>query len=320
MFRPTTVKMVKISVGMMGSSVASGSSSLSTPAQVTSFLNVAKKHGVRELDTARVYNSGRSEELLGEVDAFKDFDIATKAPAFAPGSLEEAKIIDNCEKSLKALKTDKVPLYYLHGPDKKTPFEEQCRAINTLYKQGKFDKWGVSNLSASQVQEVLDICEKNGYPKPKAYQGGYNPLSRPLTEDELLPLLKKNKIQFYAYSPLAGGLLAKPIAQLKSPEKGTRYDEMKFLGDIYLTKENVEALEHVQAVCDKEGIPLVEATMRWFMHHSPLGGDDFVILGASRESQLEKSLEACEKGPLPETVLKPIEELKEKAKIVMPSM
>lgn len=304
----------------MGSSVANGSASLSTPAQVTAFLAIAKKHGVKELDTARVYNSGRSEELLGETHAWLDFNIATKAPAFSPGSLSEKNILENCDRSLKALKMEKVDIYYLHGPDSKTPFAEQCRAMNTLAEQGKFERWGVSNLTPKQVQEVWDICSKEGYELPTVYQGGYNPLSRPNTEDALLPLLRKLGMQFYAYSPLAGGLLAKPISQIQNPEKGSRFDTMKVFGDMYLTDENVNALKNLQSACDAEGISLAEATMRWFMHHSPLGEDDAVILGASSDAQLEKTLAACGKERLPSSVLRAIEELKEKGRMNLPSM
>lgn len=320
MFTPTVRKMVKVSVGMMGSSVASGSASLATPAQVSAFLAVVKKHGIKELDTARVYNQGRSEELLGEVDASKDFIVATKAPAFAPGSLKEANIIENCGKSLEALKMKKIPLYYLHGPDKDTSFEEQCRAVNTLYKEDKFEQWGLSNISPSQVQEVHDICAKEGYPPPKVYQGIYNPITWEFQEKQLFPVLKNLNMEFYAYSPLAGGLLAKPIAQIKSPEKGSRYDQMKIFGDMYLNDENVAALEKLQSVCDSESVPLVEATMRWFMHHSALGADDAIIVGASNESQIDKSLSACEKGPLPEALAKSFQELRESIKFDMPSL
>ncbi|KAK5045900.1 hypothetical protein LTR84_008686 [Exophiala bonariae] len=293
-------KMVKIIVGMMGSSVAKGSSSLSTPIQVTSFLNTVSKHGfVHELDTARVYNGGRSEELLGETDAHKRFAISTKAPAFAAGSLAEQNIIANCRKSLAALKQDKVDIYYLHGPDRTVALEEQCRAIDGLYREGRFERFGVSNISDAEVQSIHDICVREGYVLPSVYQGGYNPIGRG-AEKTLFQLLRKLGMAFYAFSPLAGGLLAKPLAEIRTPAKGSRFDEMKIFGDIYLTKEILGALEMVQSRCDVEGVPLMEATMRWFVHHSPLGKEDGVIIGASTEAQIDASLNACEKGPLSE--------------------
>lgn len=102
--------MVKVIVGMMGSSVAAGSKSLATPTQVQEFLNCVKRHNIKELDTARVYAGGKSEELLGLVNAHSQFAISTKAPAFVPGSLSEVNIIRNCERSLAALKQDKLDI------------------------------------------------------------------------------------------------------------------------------------------------------------------------------------------------------------------
>jgi aflatoxin B1 aldehyde reductase len=300
--------MVKVIVGMMGSSVAKGSSSMATPAQVLSFLDVVHRHGIRELDTARVYNAGRSEELLGAVSAHSRFAVSTKAPAFAPGSLSEGNILENCAKSIAALKQDKVDIYYLHGPDRTTSLEEQCRAINKLHREGRFERFGVSNISDAEVQKIHDICVREGYVLPSVYQGGYNPIGRG-PERTLFPLLRKLHISFYAFSPLAGGLLAKPLSEITTPAKGTRFEEMKVFGDIYLTPDILSGLARVQAGCDQEGISLLDATMRWFMHHSPLSAEDGVIIGASTEAQIDQSLSACEQAPLPEKVQDAWEEL-----------
>ena len=306
----------KVVVGLMGSSVANGAPLLSSPDGVKSFLKICSKHDVTELDTARVYNSGKSEEMLGAVDACRSFRVSTKAPAFAPGSLSFDKIRRNCELSLKALNAasgkgdvdGKLDIYYLHGPDKQTPLEEQCRAIGKLHAEGKFDRFGVSNLSDEAVQEVYDICKQEGYCLPKVYQGGFNPIGRG-AEETLIPLLRKLDMKYYAFSPLGGGILAKPLEQLMKPEKGTRFDEMKIFGHLYLTDAILKGLKRVQEVCDKEDVPLMEATMRWFMHHSVLGDGDGVIVGASKESQLEGSLTAAEKGPLSRELLDAWEEL-----------
>lgn len=109
-------------------------------------------------------------------------------------------------------------------------------------------------------------------------------------------------MQYYAFSPLAGGLLAKPVDQILKPEKGSRYDAMKVFGDIFLNDTVLGGLKTQTELCSKHDISIMEATMRWFMHHSPLGDEDGVIIGASTEKQIEASLSACEKGPLPEEV------------------
>lgn len=298
----------KIIVGMMGSSVAKGSTSMATPDQVNDFLNVVKSHNVKELDTARVYNAGKSEELLGTVNAQKDFLISTKAPGFASRSLTYDAILENSRKSHDALKQDKVDIYYIHGPDRDTPLEEQCRAFGKLYQDGRFSRFGVSNLSAAQVQEIHDICKREGYPLPSVYQGAYSPIHRS-AETGLFPTLRKLNIAWYAWGPLAGGLLAKPIDDLLKPKEGTRFHEMPIFGDMYLKKSNIQALKKMNETCEEAGMSMMEATMRWFMHHAPLTSDDGVILGASSKEQVDATLSACEKGPLAEAVVKGWEEL-----------
>lgn len=297
----------------MGSSPGKGSSSMATTEQVKSFLEVVKSHGVKELDTARAYNSGKSEELLASAEARKQFIISTKAPAFESHSLSYEAILSNSEKSHKALQQDKVDIYYIHGPDEATPLEDQCRAFGELYKKGRFERFGLSNLSPTKVQIVYDICKKEGYPLPTVFQGLYNPIYR-VPEEKLFPKLKELNIAFYAWGPLAGGLLAKPIDELVKPKPGTRFDEMPIFGTMYLNETNIAALKKQNEVCEKAGISMMEATMRWLRHHTALTESDGIILGASSSSQIEASLTACEKGPLPQEVVSGFDKLWDAAK------
>jgi len=306
--------MVKIVVGMMGSSVQGGSKSLSTPQQTSDFLSMVASHNVSELDTARVYAGGKSEGLLGAVHASSTFAISTKAPAFSAGSLAHSKIIANCNASLAALKQDRVDIYYLHGPDAQTPLEEQCDAINQLYTEGKFSRFGVSNIAPSAVRTIHDYCKTKGYVLPSVYQGGYNPILR-TTEEHLFPLLRELGMVFYAYSPLAGGLFAKELSEIRAPEKGTRYDEMKVFGMLYLgDEEALKALERLTGLVEGEGMEMVDATMRWHVNHSILGDGDAVILGGSSIEQVERTLRACEMGALSEELQAGFEELWQVAK------
>lgn len=43
-------------------------------------------------------------------------------------------------ESLKALKTEKVDIFYLHAPDYTTPFEETIRYVNELHQEGRFER------------------------------------------------------------------------------------------------------------------------------------------------------------------------------------
>lgn len=312
--------MVKTIVGLMGSSAAKGAAALATTSQVASFLGVCKAHQVSELDTARAYNKGRSEELLGELseEVKRGLLISTKAPAFTPGSLTYNEIIDNCNKSLRALQTNSVDIYYLHGPDSATPLEEQCRAIGQLHSEGKFTRFGISNLNEETVTRICDICTRKGIVLPSVYQGGYNALHRK-AEVTLIPLLRKYGIDYYAWGPLAGGALAKDINDLLHPKEGSRYQAMPMFGTMFLKDEMVSALKTITAKCQGKGLTLLEASLRWLKHHSALGSNDGFIVGASSNAQLEASLTGSQAGPLDEELVRAFEDMWEEVKGVAPA-
>lgn len=303
--------MVKVIAGLMGGSVAGGAAKLATAEQLRPFLFMLASHKVTELDTARVYNGGRSEELLGEVqDTVRSnhFDIATKAPGFSPGSLAYDNIIKNCNASLAALKEKAVDLYYFHGPDGKTPLEESLKAIHQLHQEKKFSRFGISNFSNEQVLEMISLCKQNGWILPSVYQGGYNPFLRTM-ESKLLPTLREHSIAFYAYSPLGGSFFSKTTEQLRTPPDGSRMHAMKVFQQIYVNDLSLELHSQLQQACQQAGLEMKEACLRWLLHHSPLDDEDGIILGASSHDQMEENLRACEGGPLPESVVASFENM-----------
>ncbi|TIA25411.1 Aldo/keto reductase [Aureobasidium pullulans] len=301
--------MVKLIAGLMGSSVASGSARLSGVEQLHSFLKAIKESNVRDLDTARVYNSGRSEEDLGKIPEAKDeFSIATKAPGFSPGSLAFDNIINNCAASLAALKQERLDLYYLHGPDRSTPLVESLRAINQLFQEGKLAAFGISNYHATEVEKIFRLCAKHGFVRPSIYQGGYNPLLR-AADKELFPLLRRHNISFYAYSPLAGGFFSRPIAELRNPPSGSRMEQMHVFSMMYVNDLSLAMHEQLSQACKKEGLTLKEATLRWMMHHSMLGADDGIIIGASTPEQVRENVRACGGGSLPSSMVELFEDI-----------
>jgi aflatoxin B1 aldehyde reductase len=81
----------------------------------------------------------------------------------------------------------------------------------------------------------------------------------------------------------------------------------------YFKNSNFEALRLVEGVAQKHSLTLLEIALRWCIHHSELktrvkGGNDGVIIGVSSFSQLESNLADLEKGPLPEEVVKALDE------------
>lgn len=172
-----------------------------TPEQVNPYLDAFYKRGYTQIDTARGYSTGApgtSEPRLGAVEAGKKFIIDTKVSSRQPGDHKKEKIAQEVEISLKALQIDQINILYLHQPDRATPFEETCEAIDKAHKEGKFRKFGLSNFTTNEIEQILEICERRGFVKPSVYQGQYNPIVRG-AEKELFPLLRNNNIAFYAW-------------------------------------------------------------------------------------------------------------------------
>lgn len=106
------------------------------------------------------------------------------------GHLDEKGLRENLEKSLKALRTEQVDLWYLHGPDRTVPFETTLKVVNDLYQEGKFKRLGVSNYMAWEVAQMSEMCKQHGWKQIDVYQGVYNALHRSV-ELELLSCLRK---------------------------------------------------------------------------------------------------------------------------------
>lgn len=207
---------------------------------------------------------------------------------------------------------DQVDVYFLHSPDPETPLEETLAAIQELYAAGKFRRFGLSNFLPDQVQQAYDICKEKGYVLPSVYQGNYNPVARRI-EADLFPLLRKLNMSFFAYSPLAGGFLTKKHEDITNGVSGGRFDKDSRIGQMYHKLYNkptlLAALEKWEDIAKDAGVSQAELAYRWVAFNSALKREhgDGIILGASRPSQLENTLEGLEKGPLDGEVVKRIE-------------
>ncbi|KAJ7802922.1 Aldo/keto reductase [Mycena olivaceomarginata] len=127
-------------------------------------------------------------------------------------------------ESLKALNTECQARHLVspRTPDRTIPYEVTLKAIDELYREGHFKRWGVSHYTSWEVAEIVGICKQHGYVQPSVYQGIYNAIHRNV-ESELFPALRKFGIAFYAFNPLAGGFLTDRYSTIDAtPEAGDR--------------------------------------------------------------------------------------------------
>ncbi|KAJ4418485.1 hypothetical protein N0V82_005565 [Gnomoniopsis sp. IMI 355080] len=295
-------------------------SSISSDEQIQKVLAVLKESGIEKIDTGYTY--GDSEECLGRAHASSEFAIDTKNPGGLspdPSVSTENGVLEIIGQSLARLQTDHVDVYYLHAPDRRVPFADTLKGINQVYQSGAFRRFGLSNFLPGEVEEVVKICKENNYILPTVYQGSYSAIQR-LMEDELLPILRMHKICYYAYSPSAGGFLAKTPEQLKT-RSSTRWDPSNLMGEMYrnlFAKEaNIEALGRWHEIADAEGISGIDMAYRWVVHNSVLDGSlgDSIVFGALKEDHLRSTIAAIEKGPLSENAVAEIDKIWERVKV-----
>ena len=265
-------------------------------------------YGFSELDTAYVYNDGESERLIGSaLENLKGpFSIATKVNPRITGKLDTDAVLSQFSESLRRMKLHHVDILYLHFPDPSTPVESALEACAMLHEEGKFRELGLSNFPAWLVSEVYNTCKHRGWMLPTVYQGLYNPLSRH-AERELDKALDYYGIRFYAYNPLAGGLLTNKYRD-KAIKDG-RFTNRPNYQKRYWHGSYFEAIDEIELVCEKHEINITEAAYRWLAYHSMLSPqrDDGIIIGASSSQQLVQNISYVNRGVLPDDIVKAIE-------------
>ena len=178
----------------------------------------ALEAGINFFDTADMYSSGASEEVIGR--ALKDFGperenlvIATKVfypMGDAPNDrgLSRKHIMAAIDGSLRRLGTDYVDLYQIHRFDADTPIEETLEALHDVIRAGKARYLGASSMPAWQFAKMLFIADAHGWTRFVAMQNHYNLMYRE-EEREMIPFCLDQGIGVLPWSPLARGLLAR---------------------------------------------------------------------------------------------------------------
>jgi diketogulonate reductase-like aldo/keto reductase len=166
--------------------------------------------GMTMIDTAEMYGSGRSENLVGEaIEGQREQVYLVSKVLPSNASLEGT--VRACEASLKRLRTDVLDLYLLHWRGR-YPLHETIRGFERLLEQGKIRAWGVSNFDVDDMEELFTTpggaaCASN--------QVLYNPEHRGI-EYDLLPWCAQNGVGVMAYSPVGQGGRLLSSAALKN--------------------------------------------------------------------------------------------------------
>ncbi|MDA1309564.1 MAG: aldo/keto reductase [Proteobacteria bacterium] len=257
----------------------------------------AIEQGITLFDTADMYGGrGGSEEQLGEVLGPRRKDIVLASKFGMAMSDDGTKIggsrryiMTAVEDSLRRLKTDWIDLYQLHQPDPLTPMDETLRALDDLVSQGKVRYIGCSNLPAWGVVDSQWISKTGGFSRFVSCQDEYNLLNRAV-EAELLPAMQAHGCGLLPYFPLASGLLTGKYKRDAMPDGARLTDMPKFANRTYVTEQNFDIVDKLDAFAKARGHTLLELAFSWMAARPTTAS---VIAGATKPEQIDANVAAA---------------------------
>jgi aryl-alcohol dehydrogenase-like predicted oxidoreductase len=189
---------------------------------------VSLEAGIRFVDTAEVYGSGRSERLLGQF--LKETDqpvlVATKYFPF-PWRLRKKSLIKALRGSLERIGTESVDLYQIHQPYSLLPIENLMEALAEAVKEGLTRTVGVSNYNQTQMLRAYSALARKDIPLA-ANQVTYSLLNRAIEKEGLLARCNELGVRLIAYSPIEKGMLTGKYTTENPPSgvRGQRYGSL----------------------------------------------------------------------------------------------
>jgi aryl-alcohol dehydrogenase-like predicted oxidoreductase len=257
------------------------------------FFQRALEAGINFFDTADMYSSGLSEEILGR--AIRDFvprdEVVIATKVFFPmgdnpnqRGLSRKHIMTAIDASLRRLGTDYVDLYQIHRWDDETTIEETLEALHDVVKAGKALYIGASSMPAWQFARALCIAERHGWTRFVSMQNHYNLVYRE-EEREMIPLCVAEGIGIIPWSPLARGFLAGNRTRDQRGET-TRSKSDRFAHQLYYTNNDFDVLDRVIQLGSGRGISPAQVALAWMLHKPFVSAP---IIGATKMQHLEEA-------------------------------
>lgn len=253
--------------------------------------------GVNLIDTADIYSTGGSEEIVGEaLGGQRKSGVMVASKVRFPmgkgpndGGLSRHHIIAGCEASLKRLRTDVIDLYQVHEWDGITPLEETMQALDTLVQHGKVRYVGCSNYSAWHVMKALGIADAAHRQRFVSQQIHYTLQARE-AENELLPLAVDQGLGVLVWSPLAGGLLSGKHRRDQETPEGTRQLAGWKEPPIHDESRLWDIVDVLVEIADARGVSGAQVALAWLIGRAAVTS---VIMGARTEKQLADNLKSA---------------------------
>lgn len=256
------------------------------------------------IDTADVYSSGVSEQIVGRwlkahpTEARRAV-IATKG-RFPMGEkpndigLSRRHLHQALDNSLDRLGVDYIDLYQMHAWDALTPIEETLRFLDDAVSAGKIGYYGFSNFVGWHIAKSVEIAKARGYTLPVTLQPQYSLLVRDI-ELEIVDACIDAGMGLLPWSPLGGGWLTGKYKRDNMPTGATRLGENPKRGmEAYEARNAQERtwaiIGTVEEIAKARGVSMAQVALAWTAQRPAVTA---VILGARTTEQLADNLGAA---------------------------
>ncbi|TFK54299.1 Aldo/keto reductase [Heliocybe sulcata] len=308
------LKISKVVLGMMSYGSKGWESWLIDDEQeAIKHVKTAYELGVNAFDTANAYSNGLSEIWLGraikqlqlprdEIVVMtkvwgvvgKTYDEGLLANIMNPEAngyvnqhgLSRKHIFDSVKHSLERLQLDYIDLLQCHRFDEQTPIEETMQALHDVVKAGYVRYIGMSSCYAWQFHVMQNYAIKNNLTPFISMQNHYNLLYRE-EEREMMPTLKHFGVGAIPWSPLARGLLTRPLqARTDTTRGGVDRVHAAYLAAL----GSSDVIQRVEEIAKKKGVSMAQISAAWVMHKDNVSAP---IVGTTSLKNLEDIIKAA---------------------------
>ena len=267
----------------------------SDAADARRLLDICLDAGVTLFDTADVYSSGASEEILGEaIRSRRDAVLISTKTGLPMGDgpqdwgASRARLVRAVDDALRRLGTDRIDLLQLHAFDASTPTEELMGTLDTLIALGKIRYAGVSNYPGWQLMKAQAIADRHGWPRLVAHQVYYSLIGRAY-EADLMPMAADQGVGALVWSPLGWGRLTGKIGRGRPTPQGSRLHETEQFAPPVEIEHLYRVVDALEAVAEETGKTVPQIAINWLLGRPTVSS---VIIGARNETQLRDNLGA----------------------------